>query len=174
MHRILLAFLALCVHHIWCGPVHAAGFPAEATAEDRPLTAEELKHRSEEIARLSEEISKNAARLSERPKRKFISANVRQPEYRAYLERWKKKIEGVGNEHYPEEARRLKLSGLVVVTVSIGRDGQFLGAEVVKSSGSKILDDAAVAISELASPFPPIPSVDDIDILCITRTWDFD
>jgi protein TonB len=29
---------------------------------------------------------------------------------------------------------------------------------VVKSSGNKVLDDAAIASVEKASPFPPIPS----------------
>mgnify|MGYP001108714791 CR=1 FL=1 len=36
------------------------------------------------------------------------------------------------------------------------------------------LDDAAVRVVQLASPFQPLPHTsEDIDILEITRTWDY-
>lgn len=144
-----------------------------APAGKKLPTAEELKEQSAEMGRLAEAIDKSSALYSKGPKRRFITASVQQAEYRTYLDAWTKKIERVGNEHYPEEAHRLGLSGRVIVTVSIARDGTLLEAKVERSSGSIILDDAAVAISKLASPFEPIPTVDGVDILDITRTWDF-
>lgn len=48
-------------------------------------------------------------------------------------------------------------SGTVVVRFTIGLDGKVLSREVISGSGFKILDDAAEAALDRASPFPPIP-----------------
>jgi periplasmic protein TonB len=133
-----------------------------------------LKRQNAEIARLSEQLRAVEARQREAPKRKFISASIQQPEYLAYLARWSKQIERAGEQHFQNEARRLGLSGSVIVSVSIARDGQLLESQIVNSSGSVLLDDLAVSISKLASPFEPIPELDGIDILSITRTWTFE
>jgi protein TonB len=54
-------------------------------------------------------------------------------------------------------------------------DGSLEEVLVLRSSGSAILDDAAVRIVHLAAPFAPFPP--DIhretDLLDITRTWQF-
>jgi protein TonB len=44
-----------------------------------------------------------------------------------------------------------------------------------RSSGHKVLDDAAIRIVELASPFAPLPRniLEETDILHIERTWQF-
>ena len=61
------------------------------------------------------------------------------------------------------------------VTVQVYADGRIESVSVDKSSGSKILDAAAINIVQLAAPFAPFP--DDMrkktDILGITRTWTF-
>jgi len=46
---------------------------------------------------------------------------------------------------------------------------------VLRSSGYKILDDAAVRIVRLAAPFAPFPEEirKEVDILDITRIWQF-
>jgi protein TonB len=46
---------------------------------------------------------------------------------------------------YPAKARRLKQEGTVVVHLSIGADGAVTSARVAQSSGSPLLDAAAVA-----------------------------
>jgi len=43
------------------------------------------------------------------------------------------------------------------VMLTIAPSGKLLSHEVVQSSGSDILDRAAVASLEKAAPFPPIP-----------------
>jgi len=45
----------------------------------------------------------------------------------------------------------------------------------VRSSGKKLLDDAASRIVELAAPFQPFPPEirKETDLLHITRTWQF-
>ncbi len=55
---------------------------------------------------------------------------------------------------------RTNLVGTAVVRLTVKTDGALVSQRIVKSSGSKVLDDAAMASIERASPFPPIP--DDV------------
>jgi protein TonB len=86
---------------------------------------------------------------------------------------WVARIERIGNLNYPDEARRQQLHGQLVLTVSINRDGSVKSADVIQSSGHKLLDDAALRIVKLAAPFPPIPPGEKVDELYVTRTWQF-
>ena len=78
-------------------------------------------------------------------------------------------------ENYPQDARRNKIYGSLVLTVSIRADGSVESVAVNRSSGQPVLDAAAVRIVKLASPFAPLPPDirKDTDILSITRTWVF-
>ncbi|MEJ2760202.1 MAG: energy transducer TonB [Gammaproteobacteria bacterium] len=91
------------------------------------------------------------------------------------MEAWRAKVERVGNLNYPQEAQRQGLSGSLILDVALNPDGSVKKIIVRRSSGYKVLDDAAIRIVKLASPFAPFP--DDIrketDILHITRTWQF-
>jgi protein TonB len=61
-----------------------------------------------------------------------------------------------------------------VLTVGIQRDGSIKSIDVIQSSGHKVLDDAAIRITRLAEPFPPLPeSKEKVDELYISRTWQF-
>jgi protein TonB len=53
---------------------------------------------------------------------------------------------------------RTTLIGTAVVRLMVKSDGELVSRKIVKSSGSKVLDEAAIASIEKASPFPPIPS----------------
>ena len=53
---------------------------------------------------------------------------------------------------------RTTFVGTAVVRFRISADGEVISREIVKSSGSKVLDDAALASIQKASPFPPIPN----------------
>jgi protein TonB len=52
---------------------------------------------------------------------------------------------------------RSRLSGTVLVRFTVSPAGQLLSHQVEKSSGSKLLDDAAMNAVERAAPFPPMP-----------------
>ena len=144
-------------------------------SEPSPLpTGRELMQQSAEMARLAAEIERRQSLYAKRPRRKFISASTQQYEYAAYMRAWVQKVERIGNLNYPEEARRMGLSGRLIMTVSVGRDGEVKGVLINKSSGRKLLDDAAVKVVNLSSPFAALPKTTEaIDILEITRTWDF-
>lgn len=51
-----------------------------------------------------------------------------------------------------------RISGTAVVRFTVSPKGALLSREISKSSGSKVLDDAAVASIERAAPFPAMPS----------------
>jgi periplasmic protein TonB len=50
-----------------------------------------------------------------------------------------------------------KIAGTVVVRFEVASSGTLLSQEIVTSSGSRILDDAALASLQRAAPFPPMP-----------------
>ena len=137
--------------------------------------ATDIVARSFEIARLEAQIARNHNAYQTRPKRKNIGARTEEYRFARYIEDWRLKIERVGNLNYPDEARQKKLYGSLQLTVHIKSDGTLGGVDIDRSSGSKILDEAAVRIVKLASPYAAFP--DDIrrdyDILDVTRTWTF-
>jgi len=153
---------------------------AAAATEERPTpelplpSSSELIRQSLEMARLAAEIERQSMAYAKRPKRKFVSANTREYEYAAYMRAWVARVERIGNLNYPDEARRRSLEGQLVMTVAVRRDGSVERVDIVQASGHPILDEAAVRIVRLAEPFVPLPKTDEnIDILHITRTWQF-
>jgi periplasmic protein TonB len=136
-----------------------------------------LVQRSLEIARLEARIPVNYEAYQHRLKRKFIGARTQEFRFARYAEDWRLKVERIGNLNYPEAARREGLYGKLQLTVGIKSDGSLESIEINRSSGRKILDEAAMRIVHLAgqngfAPFPPDISR-DTDILHITRTWVF-
>ncbi len=154
--------------------------PQAEQSEDKPvptLDSTNLLQRSLEIARLEAKINKEYEEYQKRPKRRFIGARTKEYRFARYVEDWRLKIERIGNLNYPEEARKQQLYGNLQLTVGIRSDGSLESIGIDRSSGTKILDDAAIRIVRLAAqngfaPFPPDISR-DTDILHITRTWVF-
>lgn len=147
----------------------------QPNSQPRPLpTGRELMEQSAEMARLAAEIDLRSALYAKRPKKKFITASTQEYEYAAYMRAWVAKVERVGNLNYPAEAQRQGLSGRLILTVTVGRNGEVEGVLINKTSGKKLLDQAAVQAVRLSSPFAPLPQTgEDIDLLDITRTWDY-
>lgn len=147
--------------------------------EQQQLTpdAAELLQRSLDIARLKAQIAEDHEAYQKRPKRRFVGARTTEYRFARYVEDWRLKVERIGNMNYPEEAKRQKLYGNLQLTVGIRADGSLESIGINRSSGIKVLDDAAIRIVRLAgkngfAPFPPDISR-DTDILHITRTWAF-
>jgi protein TonB len=138
-------------------------------------SATALMTNSFKIASLSAQIRRKLQAKAERPRRKFISASTKEYKYASYMEAWRAKVERVGNLNYPEAARKKKLSGSLILDVALNNDGSINQITVRRSSGHKVLDDAAIRIVKLASPYSPFPDHirKETDILHITRTWQF-
>jgi periplasmic protein TonB len=74
-----------------------------------------------------------------------------------YLDAWRHKVERVGTLNYPTAARGAGTSLSPVVEVALDRSGSLEKAVIRRSSGNAELDQAALAILKLASPFDPFP-----------------
>lgn len=144
--------------------------PASKSVSGTDLAASSL-----DIARLEAQIAKQQDDYQKRPKRKFIGARTQEYRFAAYVESWRQKVEKVGNLNYPQAAKDQGIYGRLRLTVSIKADGSIETVVINQSSGSKILDDAATRIVELAAPYAAFPEDvrKDTDILSITRTWSF-
>jgi protein TonB len=88
---------------------------------------------------------------------------------------WQQKMERIGTYHFPEPARQQQLYGGPVLTVQINADGSLRSVSVARSSGHKLLDDAAKNIVRLAAPFAPFPPAlaSQYRSWEITRKWVF-
>ncbi len=67
------------------------------------------------------------------------------------------KIQRVGANNYPEEARERDITGRVRVAVHVRPDGSLIKVEILDSSGSNLLDAGAKRIIRLAAPFSSFP-----------------
>ena len=128
-----------------------------------------------EMDKLEALIAKQQDEYQKRPKRKFIGARAKEYKYALYVDTWRQKVEKVGNQNYPAAAKDLKLYGKLQMTVSIKADGSIENIEVNRSSGHKILDEAAKRIVKLGAPYAKFDENirKETDILSITRTWTF-
>ncbi|MCX8123147.1 MAG: TonB family protein [Spirochaetes bacterium] len=58
---------------------------------------------------------------------------------------------------YPATARKDGIEGQAYVKFTIEKNGNVMGVVLVQSSGSLLLDTAAISAIHSAAPFPPIP-----------------
>lgn len=150
--------------------------PREPMPEQETPDASALVERSLRMARLSPQITAQDRRRAPRADTLYLDAlSARSAVEAAYLEAWVRKVERVGNLNYPDEARRRRLTGSLVLSVLLDREGRVLEMELASGSGERVLDDAARRIVELAAPFAPFPPElrRAHDRIMITRTWVF-
>jgi protein TonB len=82
--------------------------------------------------------------------------NAPEVQYISYFASIKRKIELVWQ--YPYEAAVAGIQGELTLDFVIARSGAVNSIELVRSSGSKILDDEAIRSIRVAAPFDPIPA----------------
>lgn len=157
----------------------------QAVARERPdpvdqpkpplPTSLDLVESSLEQARLMARISEDYDAYQKRPRRDDAHSRAKEYAFTRYVEDWRAKIERVGNLNYPEAAKRGGIHGYLVLTVEIRADGSLEKVEIDHSSGSRILDAAAVKIVQMSAPFAPFSAEmrKKVDLFSITRTWHF-
>lgn len=109
------------------------------------------------------------------PRQLFTSVDTRESRIAVYLDRWKRKIETMGVKYFPEMGIGAGLSGSPTLQVTINASGQLDAAYVRRSSGSHMLDQAALNILRRASPFDPFPAAirAEYDQLVFAYKWEF-
>ncbi len=107
--------------------------------EDKPIEPVPVQEQAPQVATLLEQSSGEAKEGGDTTLR------------RAYLGTLSKSIERA------KVNPRSRLAGTVMVRFTVGPDGSLISRTVERSSGSKVLDEAAVAALDRAAPFPPMP-----------------
>ncbi len=146
-----------------------AGEPG--TSARKPL---EIESRSGDEAAMQDEAGPAQLRGPKRDEL-WVSPDSREAKLAPYLDAWRRKVERIGTLNYPNAALREGGTASPVLEVAIGADGTLEKAEVRKSSGIAQLDQAALEILKLASPFDPFPAdlAREYRLLRFAYEWQF-
>lgn len=130
--------------------------------------------KEQRLAKIKDEIARKIENYAKKPRSKYVSSSTKAYEFAPYINNWVRKVERTGDLNYPEQAKNKSFIGNVMLTVGINKDGSIHEIKVIKSSDYNFLDEAAKHIVKLAQPFDPLPESNErVDILYITRTWQF-
>ncbi|AZT85529.1 energy transducer TonB [Marinobacter sp. NP-4(2019)] len=154
--------------------------PEEAVeSKEEPLPVRKKKslmERSLEIASLEARFDAQRQAYAKKPRiMRVTAASTLSSSNAWYVQNWITKVTRVGNINYPTEARRAGIYGTLRMLVSLKKDGTIKEVAILQSSGSTVLDDAAIRIVRMAAPFAPFPESmrEEVDELEIIRTWSF-
>ena len=84
-----------------------------------------------------------------------VSLDTRDFRYISYFAHIKRKIELTWS--YPEEAARAGIYGELMLRFTLLRNGRLEDVKLVRSSGSRILDEEAIRAVKFANPYNPFP-----------------
>ena len=117
----------------------------------------------------------NPSIRDDNPRELVTSVDTRESVIAGYLDRWKRKIETIGVKYFPEKGIMQGLTGSPTLEVTISASGQLEDVVLRQSSGSRILDQAALNILRRAAPFDPFPQAIrlDYDQLRFAYKWQF-
>lgn len=149
---------------------------AESVPQNTPAPVPEQARSSEEISSLLARLDAQQQAYAKLPKvHRVTSVSTRASVDAAYLINWTRRVETIGNNNYPLEARQRQLYGDLRLLVAVDPDGGVREVRVLQSSGHRLLDEAALRIVRLAAPFDPFPPElrAEADVLEIIRTWQF-
>jgi protein TonB len=148
---------------------------ATPVKEDETSTVDPNNSNTTQSARLAAEISDKIEQQASLEKTKYLNSSTKEFTPAQYMREWINRVERVGNLNYPDQARRDKLSGTLILDVVINAKGDLVKTDLRQSSGHQVLDDAAKRIVKLASPFSAFPKKlrQEADVIHITRSWEF-
>lgn len=145
---------------------------------EHELTAEPTEHGLEVInitERRLAELRLEIEQFQQRPRYHFIGPSALASPFAAYMQAWQAKVERIGTEHYPAQARG-RASATLQITVYIDQNGEIIKMEFDQPAEDPLFNLAAQRIIQLAAPFAPFsPEMSEhTDVLAITRTWHFE
>jgi protein TonB len=152
-------------------PPRQSGSPVpDASTPGRDEQDQDSVLQNAQVAALSARVQA----YNKRPRRTFVAPSAEASRYAQYLDAWRSRVEAVGTQHYPEEARG-KVYGSLRMTVYVRSDGSVADVQIDSPAPQAVLNQAARRIVQLSAPFAPFPPdiARDTDVLAITRTWNF-
>jgi protein TonB len=143
----------------------------DAQSTDKPMLIAEQQSEQQ-----GAETEPGAAQLRG-PKREelWITPDTREASLAPYLDAWRRKVERIGTLNYPVAARRVGVKASPVLEVAIDSSGTLTKASIRESSGYPDLDQAALEILKLASPFDSFPAelAQEYSVLRFAYEWQF-
>lgn len=151
--------------------------PAQTKTTQEPLRVESA-HGQDQLNWVEQRLAALEQRIehqNQQPRYFFSGPSTRASEFAAYIEAWQTKIERIGTEHYPTQARG-QSSARLQLTVYIQRNGEINRIEFDQPADDPLFNLAAQRVVQLAAPFAPFTPemAQKADILAITRTWHFE
>ena len=149
--------------------------PREATqSRAREAGGADAQDADSAIARLQAQIDRQISDYNKRPRRLTYGINAVGVSYARYVEEWATKIERIGTERYPPEARG-KIYDSMIITVEIDKHGNVVDVIINKKSRHEVLNRAVRSIVYAGAPYERFPAemAREGDILQIVRTWNF-
>lgn len=104
------------------------------------------------------------------------SPSTRESAIAAYIVGWRQRVERIGTANFPPEFLNASdATTRPIVEVTIDASGRLDEAVLSRSSGDAALDQATLAILELAGPFDPLPEaiLADTNVVRFTYEWYF-
>ena len=144
--------------------------PTPVSPEPKERRTPTLDRRSltQQILRFDQQAEK---RLGDNRTRSLENVGTPSTDETAYLAMWRRKCERMGSNNYPPGG----LQGELTMRVVIHHSGKLLDVTLLRSSGHRILDEAALETVRQAAPYQPfnVAMRKRYDRLSFTRTWQF-
>jgi len=144
----------------WRSPLQAAIAPLPADAEARPAETRPDGGITQVTAAAERDY--------------FVSVSARESVFAEYLAAWKARMERLGTLNYPAIAAGRR-TGNPVLEVAVDAHGALREVRVTQSSGSPALDQAAIDLVRLGSPYDAFPPAvrAQFDVLRFAYEWRF-
>ncbi|MEC5385402.1 TonB family protein [Uliginosibacterium sp. H3] len=148
---------------------------SEQAPSDAPRSGNAAEDKTRAMAKEEAAVERMLRQYAQRPRKTFVSPRTRESAFALYTVAWRKVVEDLGSLKFPKGDDGRALYGSVMLSIEIDRKGQLVNTAVERSSGNKRLDEAALRIVRMASPFKPLPpeTARDTDILVMVETFRF-
>jgi periplasmic protein TonB len=137
---------------------------------ERKKTPEQLKL-APALLTLAQRSKKQQKSSGENRREATVDLNTKQFKFAYYFGALKRAInmEWI----YPLQARLNRTVGVLLLSFSIDQKGELISVVVIRSSGRKLLDQAAVSAIRQAAPFPPLPKDWQLEKLNISVNFEY-
>lgn len=142
---------------------------ASAQKDETPkkgFTEKQLKESPKDKLFDKDVISKLVPQDKDKSQDSSITFSTKEYQYQGYMQRLKEKIEGIWK--YPRDAAERGIYGDLYIRFTIKKNGRLGAVELLRTSGYKSLDDAAIKALRDAEPYWPLPDEWGRDGLTIT------
>ena len=128
--------------------------PEENVKKEKMKTERQTLEKEKSNVENGNVVEKSVSKGEAEKGKTVVSTNKKEFNRESYVSLIIQEIER--KKFYPPLARRLGIEGKVVVRIVVDREGKLKEVSVVKSSGNKILDRAALKLIKKCN-FPPLP-----------------